>query len=97
MDDDPGGFVDDEEVLVLEGDPQLALLGLERDGLGFRHCDLERLPAFEPVTLGAPLAVDADGAGCQQPLGLAAGSDLGERGEKAVEPLAGRLLRNSYF
>jgi hypothetical protein len=49
------------------------------------------------MTLGAPLAVDADSAGCQQPLGLAAGSDLGERGEKAVEPLAGRLLGNSYF
>jgi hypothetical protein len=96
MDDDPGRLVDDEEVLVLKGDPQLALLGFERDGLGLRHRDLEGLPALEPVTLRAPLAVDADGAGFQQPLGLAAGSDLRERGEEPVQPLSGGPLRDFY-
>jgi hypothetical protein len=46
---------------------------------------------LEPVTLGPALAVHADGSRREKALGLGAGTDVGERGDDAVEPLAGSL------
>jgi hypothetical protein len=91
VDDDPGRLVDDEEVLVLVGDPERHLLRLQRSG-GRRRLELDRLAAREPVALGARLAVDQHRALLEQPLGCGARAELRQRGEKAVEPLARRLL-----
>jgi hypothetical protein len=58
VDDDPGRLVDDQQVLVLEGDPERELLCLERDRLGGRRLEAQLLPAREPVALGPRRAVD---------------------------------------
>ena len=68
MDDDAGGLVDDEQVLVLPDDVEVHLLGCKRTGLG-GQLDDDLLPALEPVALRARLAVDEDGAVGDQPLG----------------------------
>jgi len=94
VDDDPSRLVDDQQMLVLEGDPERELLRLERDRLGGRRLEAQLLPALEPVALGPCLAVDERRAFGEQPLGGGAGADLGQRGEKAVEPLAGRFCRD---
>jgi len=59
MNDDPGRLVDDEQVLVLVGDPQLALLGLKDDGLPLLDVHLEQLSSLEPVALLARPTVHA--------------------------------------
>ena len=88
VDDDPGRLVDDEQVLVLVGDSQVDRLGLEPERRLGRGVDLELLPTFETVALRPRRPVEADDACGDQPLGFAARSDLGQRGEEAVEPLA---------
>ena len=91
MHDEPGRLVNDQQVLVFVGDPQVALLGLERDGHGLRRVDLERLAAGEPVALGSRLTVQANGAGREQALGLRTRRNVRERSDVPVEPLAGSL------
>ncbi len=86
VDDDAGGLVDDEQVLVLPDDVEVHLLGGERAGLG-RKLDDDLLPALEPVALRPGLTVDEDGAVGDQALGERAGADLGPAGEGPVEPL----------
>ena len=94
VDDDAGRLVHDEHVLVLPRDPERHLLPLElcRDPLG--HGQLELLPALEPVRLGTALAVDDRRALLQQPLGRGARTDLRQRGEEAIQPLARGLGGN---
>jgi hypothetical protein len=59
MDDDACGLVDDEQVLVLEGDPQRDVLPLDRPGLGLR-LELDVLPAPELLALRRRDPVDGD-------------------------------------
>ena len=68
VDDDAGGLVDDEQVLVLPDHVEVHLLGRERAGLG-RKLDDDLLPALEPVALRPGLTVDEDGAVRDQALG----------------------------
>ena len=91
MHDEPGRLVHDQQMLVFVGDPQVALLGLERDGLRLRRVDLERLAAGQPVALGSRLAVDPNAAGREQALGLGTRRNFGQRGDESVEPLAGSV------
>src|SRR6185437_12274940 len=93
VDDDAGRLVDDEHVLVLVRDPERHVLVLQRRRR-LRHGQLDLLPAFEPVALGAPFAVDDHAALVQQPLGCRAGPNLGQGSEEAVEPLTGGLVRD---
>ncbi len=95
VDDDPGRLVDDEQVRVLVGDPQLHLLGL--DGRRHRSGRIEGhlLPAREPVALGLGRPVDEDSAFVEEPLGRPARADFRNSGEEPVEPLAARVLRNA--
>jgi hypothetical protein len=93
--DDPGRLVDDEEVLVLERDPQVELFGLELGALLGRELELQRLATREAVALGRWGPVDANRTGLDQPLGCAPGRDLGQPREETVEPLAGGLVRNA--
>ena len=94
MHDDSGRLVDDEQVLVLVGDAKAQLLRLE--GFGGRRAavELDRLAAGKSEALGAATAVDADRAAREETLGLGARSDLWQRGQEAVEALAGGLVRN---
>jgi len=95
MDDDPGRLVDDEQVLVLVGDPQLALLGLEGDVVPLLDVHFQQLSALEPVALLARLTVQAHRPGGEQALGFAARGDLGQCCNEPVEPLAGGVGRNA--
>jgi hypothetical protein len=98
MDDHPGRLVDDEQVLVVVGDPELALLGLESVLVAFGDVDLDAFSALEPTALRSPLAVDPHGAGGEQPLGFRARPNVGQRGDEAIQSLAGCLgwNRNPY-
>jgi hypothetical protein len=70
MNDDPGGLVDDQEVLVLVGDRQRDVLGLEllRDWLG--DLDPHLLPTLQPVALRTSVAVHESCSSLEDPLGL---------------------------
>jgi hypothetical protein len=87
MDNKTCRFVDDEQMLVLVGDPQFAGLGLERRDLRNRDLHLDLLPTFEPEALRTRLAVDLHRARAEEPFGLRARVDLRQRRDEAVEPL----------
>src|SRR4051812_20308529 len=95
MDDDSGGLVDDEQVLVLVCDSQIACLWLEDDVLLFSGVHLHQLSAQEAVALGPLLAVDPHCPAREQALGLRARGDLRQRGDEPVEALAGSVSRNA--
>jgi hypothetical protein len=84
-------LVHDQHVVVLEGDPQRDLLALQpwRDDLW--DGQLELLATLQPVALRPKLAVHERATLAEQPLGRRARADLGQRGEKAIEPLARSL------
>ena len=93
MDDDAGGLVDDEQVLVLPGDLERnGVVGHERARDRCGRLVRQLLPALEPVALHARLlAVDRDETFGEHPLGDRARADVVERREEPVEPLARRL------
>jgi hypothetical protein len=62
VDDDPGRLVDHEHVVILVGDSKRDLLALQPGRRGLGHRQLDALPACEPVTLRAHLAVHERGA-----------------------------------
>jgi hypothetical protein len=70
-----GGLVDDEEVLVLVGEPERDLLAFERPRQLW--LDLELIAGREAVALGTRGAADGDLAGLDQPLGGGPRPDLG--------------------
>ena len=86
VDDEPGGLVDDEQVLVLPDDRNVDRLRLQRS----RRRDLggDLLPTLQPEALRPTLAVDEHGSGRDQPLGERSRVELGPLGEDAVEPRA---------
>ena len=93
MDDDARGLVDDEQVLVLVGDPQIERFPNERGAHGRLQLDL--LARLEPGRLRAHGAVDQHRTGLEQALGRRPRADLVQPGEKAVEPEPGRLRRDT--
>src|ERR1035437_7170563 len=90
MDDHPGRFVDDQQVLVLIGHRERHI-----DRFGFWRLDaaidLDPLPRADRMALGPRATVDADPAGIDQRLG--AGSRAQRSGQEAIEPDALRLIR----
>jgi hypothetical protein len=97
MDDDAGGLVHDQDVLVLPRDSERHLFPLQRGGRALGNRQLELLAAFEPVRLRPPLPVHERGALLQQALGRPTRADLGQRGDEAIEALACGLGGDSDF
>ena len=89
MNDDARRLVHDEQVLVLVGDAELDVLGLDLPRRLRRKLDLKLLPALEAVALRACPAVHAHVAALDEPFGRGARADLGQLGEITVEPRAG--------
>ena len=86
--DEPGRLVDDEQVLVLVGDPELERLAPERS----RHerslvSSSSRSPPSRRWLFGRATPSTVTRAGRDQALGGAARADLGQLGDEAVEPL----------
>ena len=97
VDDDPGRFVDDQQVLVLEGDAQVELLRLERRRPALRDAHREHVARRQAVALRLRRAVDLHPALGEQALGGRPRADLLEAGEEAVQALARGLRRNLDF
>jgi hypothetical protein len=88
-------LVDYEQMLVLVGDPQLELLGLQRNGRRSGcQLKLDRLPALETKALRARLAIHEHCPRAEQALRLPARVNLGQRRDEPVEPLAGGVSWN---
>ena len=91
--DEPGGLVDDEQVLVLERDLETHLDGLEA-GTGILQRDLDLLATPQAESLAGDRAVDRHTARGDVALGRGARADLVELGEEAVEADASRIAGN---
>lgn len=94
MDDDARRLVDHEQVLVLERDPERHLLVLQDAWRCLRNRQLELLAALEAVALRPRRAVDERRTLREQALGRGTGSNLRQRREEAVQPLARGLGGN---
>jgi hypothetical protein len=68
VDDQPGRLVDDEQVLVLVGDPQVERLLLQLGRGEDSGVELDLFATGQPVALRARFPVDGDGAGGQETL-----------------------------
>jgi len=85
VNDEPGRLVDDDEIVVLVGDPKIHRLRNElRRPVTLRRVELELLPAHESPALGDRLPIDEHGLCFEQAFGDAPRADLRERREKAV-------------
>ena len=93
--DDPGRLVDDEQVLVLVGNAERHVLRFDRRRRGLGRLELDLLPALEAMALGTQLSVDSHDTSGQEALSGRARADLGKLGQEAVEPCAGRRVRNA--
>jgi hypothetical protein len=60
MDDHVGGFVDDDERVILEEDIEGDLLGFEREGSSDGHPDRDAVAGLDAVTGFGRLVVDLD-------------------------------------
>ena len=95
VDDDSGGLVDHEQVVVLVCDPQVHRLGREaRHGRG-GGVDIQLLTAGQAVALRADDPVDARSARGQQAFGRGARADVRQLGEEPVEPRSRGRVRNA--
>jgi hypothetical protein len=94
MDDEPHGFFDHEQVLVLVRDLNVELLRLETGRAAFREIHPKRLATHQSVTLGAGYAVHENPSLGDEPLGFCARADLRDVSENSVESFAGRRRRN---
>src|SRR5689334_12338017 len=92
MDDDAGGLVDNQQVVILVGDREVGVCAVDDDRrLGpINHDQLARLDA---VSLWARPPVDAYSLGVDQVLGLCPGAE--RLREEPVQASAGCLLRNA--
>jgi hypothetical protein len=95
--DDPGRLVDDEQVLVLVGDPERNVFADDSLVRPLRQLELELLTAGEAVALAPRLAVDDCRPGLDQPLCGRARTYLRQRSEEPVEPLARDLSRDDQL
>ena len=93
--DQPGGLVDDEQVLVLVGDPQVHRLRDERRPTRRGRLEGDLLPTRQPVALRPQNAVDEHRPLSHEPLGRGPRAHGREPGDEAVEPLARRRVRNA--
>jgi len=87
VDGDAGRLVDDQQMLVLVGDPEIQLLADERRRLG--RGQLDALSRLDPVRLRPLLAVDEDVSRVQQALRRCARADRVQPGQETVEPQPG--------
>ena len=94
VDDDAGGLVHDQQMLVGVRDRQLGQRdrGLLRSRS--RRLDRDLLPACEPEALAVRFPVHEHGARRQEPLGRGARAHLRQPSEIAVEPLPRCLVRD---
>src|SRR6478672_8612342 len=92
-----GRLVDHHEVVVLVGDTQVHRLGRELGDLAYRRLELELLAAGETLALAEWRAVDEDCSRFEQSFGHAAGADLRQGREEAVEPLARSVVRDALL
>ena len=91
VDDEAGGLVDHDEVLVLVSDGKLQLFALRRLRLR-RRLELHVLPTLQPPRLRPSDAVD-DHAGFDHALCCRSRADVLR--DERVEPRAGRVVRNA--
>ncbi len=91
VDDHAGRLVDDEQVVVLVRDAKRDVLPLDRGRATIRQLELDLLPAFEPMALRPPGAVDERASLADEPLGRGARADLRDRRQESIEPFPGRL------
>src|SRR5439155_9855860 len=89
-----GRLVDDQEMVVLEGDAKLHGLLLERSGRR-RWLERDLLPTPEAMAFRAGMPIDQDSALGHEPLGRGPGAHLLEAGEEAVETLRGGFGGNA--
>ena len=94
MDDHPRRLVDNEQMRILVGDPQIARLRLQGDVPPLGGIYLQQLAAGEAVALRARLAVHPHCTAREQALGFGARGDLRQCGNEPVEPLAGSVGGN---
>ena len=97
VNDEARGLVHDHEVLVLVGDAQVHRFRRELGGLLLRRFELHLFAAGEPLALAERPAVDEHRPRFEQPFRHPTRADLRQGGEEAVEPLAGRLVRNALL
>jgi hypothetical protein len=97
MDDHARRLVDDEQMFVLPRDSERYLLGNERRPRRFGLVEFDLLSSGQPVALRPRGSIDEDALFSEQPLRRRAGADLGDAGEKAIEPLARGVVRNALL
>src|SRR5438477_8102086 len=95
VDDEPGRFVDDDQVVVFVGDPQVHLLRRQGRLRSLRRLELDLLATGQAMALDLTSAVD-EHALRQDTFSAAPRADLGQRGQEAVEPLAGGFVRIAF-
>ena len=95
MHDDPGPLVDDEQVLVLVRESDIARFRHELRCRERFDVGLDQGPLLQPVALRPPLAVDEDAATLKQPLRCRARADRVLRREEAVEARPGVAATNA--
>ena len=99
MDDQPGGLVDDQQMLVLENDPERDLLRLVMGRRRFGHGD--RVKAARTRLGGRIANRDAlrtrDSAARNQGLEPLARQCRNRRGKRTVKPPSGGIVRHARF
>src|SRR5690606_34375323 len=89
MDDESGGLVDDDQLVVLEDDIEGNVLAFGPGGLRHRHVQLDAIAGFDPVCgVSYRLRVHADFALKKELLQARAAEFARVRGKEAVEPFA---------
>ena len=83
--DQPGWFVDDDQVVVLVKDPQIHRLGLEPAGRRRRQLPAEMIASPEPASRPGGAVIEADVPLRDQPLDVAAAFTGEQAGQVLVE------------
>jgi len=94
VDDDARGLVHDEQMLVLVGDAEIELLGLQCGRPALRHLHLQHVAGRKTMALRLPRAVDAYALLGEEALRRRPRAHFLERREEAVQALPGALSRD---